>query len=211
MKSNPPVQCARWALIGSEYCNWHGGRFKNRGIDKGHQKKDMGYYSRNVSLTLREKLEELERMSPEERFSLAEEIDLARTMASKALQLYDLAFHGETEVDEKSKSTAYSLMQDALKFVADIVKKAAEAKKIHESTVDFEQVAYLTRAITKIVQEEIADVDRSMADRVVERLNAIKIPERKSNVTTPEDLARQLRDAATVIEDAMSPPQESDE
>lgn len=199
-------------MRGSLYCYFHGGRGrKHRSKSygpRGHVKAEMAaYYSRSVSPLLRQKLEELAAMSPEERYGINEEIDIARQLSMRALALFDAAHYPPDgkEVSLETRITAQSALRSALNFVGELVLKGSRARALNESSVDADQLAYITDQVTIIIEEEIADVDRAMADRVVERIRGIKMPTRKGvgAALTPDEMARSLRAAANALDAGM--------
>lgn len=182
------------------------------------------YYSKATGPILREKLAELARLSPDERHSLQGEIDLSRTMAERALRLYEAAcFPDESkqEVDPKTgkikaasegaKAASQQNLVEALNFVGNLVSRASKVHAVNTATVDVEQLEYIVLQVTRIIEEEVADYDKAMADRVVERMRDIRMPERSAAGGTPQELAQQLRDAAGHIEKGMEAEDDDEE
>lgn len=177
----------------------------------------MAIYSRIAGPILREKLEALAALPPDERHCLGEEVDLARVMAEKALRLWEAAHTNgnEEKASPETKALANKALRDALSFVSDLVVKASKVRSTNESTVDVEQLDYIVKQVTHVIEEEIADHDRGMADRVVERLRNIRMPDRSGGGSmSPAELAQALRDGADAIMDGIhadEPEEEGDD
>lgn len=159
-------------------------------------------YARAAGPTLKSKLEELSRLSPDERHALGDEVDMARVMAERAVSMYDAAHFAEQgEGSPELRSKAHAVLRDALRFVSQLVDKAARVRAVNVGTVDWEQVDYFVDAITRILEEELADAGHQvLCDRVIERMKAIKMPERKAVNSDPAQVAQQLREAAAAID-----------
>ena len=196
--TNPPIRCGYPALKGRDFCQQHGGRHK-KGAGKFTVKDNLAIYSRHAGTLLRERLQELAKLSPEERHSLSEEIDLARALAVKSLKMYE-AVHSSSKATPDMKILVGNQLQKALDFVSRVAVAASKVRAVSQSTVDVEQLDYIVRQVTRIIEEEIADYDREMADRVVNRLRDIKLPDRHGGTAmSPEELAQELRKSADTI------------
>ncbi len=78
-------QCAHWALRGSFYCKYHGGR---RGL---LTRRPRNTYAKFATDKLKDLLDEQNQLSPEERLTLINEIDVARALATQAVKMMSIA------------------------------------------------------------------------------------------------------------------------
>ncbi len=189
-RSNPKRQCTQWALKGRNYCRVHGGR------QPLYEK--MGHYSRNAGKTLKSKLEKLAAMDPDERNSLAEEIDLSRLLCERNLKLFDATHYPPegTVIPEKLKVMAAEGLRSALADVTEIVAKSAIVRSRSEGVVGIEDLGYIIHQIKKILEDE--DVD----PRVSERLSEIRLPKRGSEMSEDQviDMLGQLSNSVPSVE-----------
>lgn len=172
-------QCRKWALQGRRFCPTHGTKplYRNANV--------RGYYSQNAGPRLRQVLEELRTAPPEERMSLADEIDLARMLTERHVRIFEATCVGEQsdKASDELKAAAIAGLRRALSHVSDMVTKAAKVRALHDGTVDAEGVDYIVAQVVKIVEDEIRDKDPSMADRVVARMEQIRLPQNTRTAT----------------------------
>ena len=152
----------------------------------------MSWYTKRAGPILRERLEELRNASPDERHSLADEIDLARLIAERNVRIYDKTVL-EGNGSDKLKAAATEGLRHALNHVTDIVSKAARVHAVSSSVVELEHIDYILQQVTRVIEEEVADVDKVLADRVIEKFKSIKLPEGQG--ADAEESARLLREA----------------
>ena len=154
----------------------------------------MSWYARRAGPVLRQRLEELRELSPDERHSLSDEVDLARLLAERSLQIYDAAVV-QNQGSDDLKAAAVAGMRNALNHVSDIVAKASKVHAVSSSVVELEHIDYVLQQVVRIIEEEVAGVDKKLADTVVDRLSGIKLPEAQGAEADAEDKARMLREA----------------
>lgn len=160
----------------------------------------MTWYSRRAGPILRERLEELRSANPSERHSLADEVDLARLIAERNVQIYEAAVL-EGKGSDELKAEASAALRAALNHVSEIVSKAAKVHAVSNSVIELEHIDYIVVQMTRAIEEEIAEVDRALADRLIARLGSIKLPEGKESGA--EDTAQAVRAALREIEGSM--------
>lgn len=168
------VHCKNWALKGSVYCKFHGGR-----LNTGKRKVMGGIYSKVASESLKERLTRLADLG-EERKSLAEEVDLARVMCERSVSVYDkvvvqdvLAEKDELTEDQiaKAKDQASKSLQDSLKFVSDMVSAMAKLQVTENLGLGPDFIESISRTLTAIIIEELGeDQGRKIMDRIMEEL-----------------------------------------
>ena len=194
---DPDRQCAQWARIGSHYCKFHGGNQPR------HKRSTMSsWYAKRAGPILQERLTELRESSPDERHSLADEIDLARLIAERSVCIYDntvLQDKGSPEL----KAAATDSLRSSLDHVTDIVAKAARVHAVSSSVVELEHIDYILAQVARLIEEEVSSVDKKLADVVLEKLKMIKLPVGKSGEADAEDNARLLREAMKDMDDSV--------
>ena len=92
------ARCEKWALTGSKYCQFHGGR--QRVVKVGRMKR---VYSQHLGPTLKKRLEEMLDASHDDQVQLYEELALSRIMAQEAVALADIALSSAD--DRRSRTT----------------------------------------------------------------------------------------------------------
>ncbi len=150
----------------------------------------MGFYSSRVSKTLKALLDEAAGSHAAERMDLAEEVDLARATAERALKIFDkVCLDPETSANDKITDElrihAQSNLRDALKFVSDMVGSYGKMACLSKDILNAIQVDYLVIQLTVILQEELGE-DSDELPRILERLQDLKAPDKsevKNNVT----------------------------
>lgn len=158
----------------------------------------MSWYTRRAGPILRERLEELRTAAPDERHSLADEVDLARLMAQRNVAIYDtVVLDGKGSDELQAMATAG--LRGALNHVSEIVSKAARVHVVSSTVIELEHIDYVLQQVTRIIEEEVADKDKAIADAVINRIAEIKLPEQRGAVDA-EDTARELRSALSEMD-----------
>lgn len=96
------------------------------------------------------------------RKDLSDEVDLARVMAGQAIALYEKAvIKGEdgegNPVPMNTKIAVQRAMQDALKFVSDLVVNMAKVDDMNQGVLPFTQVRELIGLVQHAVEETFVD------------------------------------------------------
>lgn len=86
-------RCKRWALVGSNYCQFHGGR-RTHTVKKG-----LPYrYSKHLGPKLREAVDEFLAQPHHDQISLYEELAMLRLAATQAIRLAEPALVGNAKI-----------------------------------------------------------------------------------------------------------------
>jgi hypothetical protein len=149
----------------------------------------MGFYSNRVSKRLAELLKEAGEGGTQKRMDLAEEVDLARVNAVRALNIFDkTCLDPDTckkeGITDELRIAAQSNLREALSFVADMVTKFGKATQLSEDLLNAVQVEYVVIELTMILKEELGEDNEAMP-RVLKRLTELSLPEKQAtrNVT----------------------------
>jgi len=149
------IQCGRWAIVGSQYCQFHGGRQPLI-----RRRMATNYYSRRAGKRLAEKFAELEANS-EERMSLSSEIDTARILAERAVRTYEKVVIDDSLKNspdaERLKANAAIVLRDALNHVASMVQSMAKIEAMCGSKVSIQNIKWVCERITKCIDSSTDD------------------------------------------------------
>lgn len=194
-------------MRGYDYCISHYQRLyriheKKGGLHARRRRVVTGYYSAGAGTALKTRLEELRALDPSRRHSLAEEVDLARIACEKSVRMFEAACMGEQKASPEAQAASLALLRQSLDHVAELVAKAARARRDSLETVDVEQLDYIVDQVIVILNDEVED--HAILDRCKERFKKIKIPERKGTGGVDRaQVARMFRDAATAIDESV--------
>lgn len=133
-----------------------------------------GYYSANAGPLLKEKLEELAAQNPQDRQSLADEVDFVRMLALQSVALFEASIESG---DGAMVTRAASIARDAMEGVATMVEKHVRVKATGEGTIDLAQVDYIVSQIVTIIEKRVAIVDTSLADKIIADIRDIRMPD----------------------------------
>lgn len=140
----------------------------------------MGRYANKVSEPLKKRLEALASEGPDERASLAEEVDLSRIMLERAVLIYDRVVVNPTknaegrEPDEVLKGSATGILQEALATTASMVEKMAKITALSKDKVTIEQIDFVVAQISQIIEAEVEN--EIIRDRILKKLQELEIP-----------------------------------
>ena len=161
----------------------------------------MSWYTRRAGQKLKDAISELKEQSPDERHSLADEIDLARLIAERSVRIYDATvIEGQGSDDLKAAATAG--LRGALNHVTDIVSKAARVHSVSSSVIELEHIDYVVQQVNRIIEEQVTDVDKALADRIVEAIANIKLPEKRDDADA-EEQARRIRESLSDMDNTV--------
>lgn len=181
-------RCHKWALKGSDFCQYHGGRqrIKQKAVSK--------RYAKFLGPTLRSAIEELASDPHFDQVNLYDEIAVSRIAASKALKLAEPVLTGEAEVKESVKVLALDCVREAMNHVRDMVTAAAKIERDANAKVSLRVVDLIIVQIIKAVYEVCPD--KELAKKIAEHIN--------DNVRLPSNLGADV--GANVIDGVESTP-----
>ncbi len=163
-------RCKKWALKGSDYCQFHGGR--RRVIRRNTMSKR---YAKFLGETLRDKIEELASVPHHEQVSLYDEIAVARLAAVQALKLAEPVLNGEVNVKAEVKALAIECLREAMNHVRDMVVSAAKVETASGSKVSLRVVDLLIMQVIKAIHDVCPDKD--VADKIAEHIrDNVRLP-----------------------------------
>ena len=181
-------QCGRWALTGVNYCSRHGGR--NPRV----KKQLANYYSKHAGSKLSGLLEELSKLSDDERLSLAEEIDVARVNASRVLLLFEKIVLEEKFLDKegkevvltpdkllKLKASCIDAVKVSLDQVSTLVQAMAKVEALKRDKISVHNIKWIADRIMRLIEEEVEPVNSECAKRLCNRIADMKLLEEGPN------------------------------
>jgi len=139
------LRCERWALQGSSYCQFHGGRRKGAG--KYWVQKVARFYKRQLSDTLKAVLEEQLEAKPDDQLSLFEELALVRETAGNHVKVYSAAVDTG---DQATIMAAGELMCISMQRVAEMCRIAAQVHNEQKSKFSIHDLNYIIEQIIRI-------------------------------------------------------------
>lgn len=191
------LRCAKWAITNSVWCEFHGGsgtRRKNR-KNKAAQVRIATlpmFYSKHLSKTLQEAVEEQLGLKSNEQLNLQTELALMRELCGNAVGLYCVAKeHGKSE----DLAEATVLMQEALKEVASLCKDAAAVEASRRDTITPSDLKTITNQMVKILYDVCGDDNEALARLFELRVRKdIKLPSdnQGTSLTPTEDVRAML-------------------
>lgn len=158
----------------SDFCSQHS---KNR--PRFLAKKVRDFYSRGASVKLKDKFAELRQ--DEEVHDLAGEVEVARLLALDAFTIYDKILNTEG-IEPEKRAKSFRFVTDSIEAVASLVAQDAKVKVLNGGTVPLEHLEHAIAQINTIIEEELAEDHRELCDRIVARLDEIKLGRPKAEV-----------------------------
>lgn len=164
-------RCKRWALKGSKYCQFHGGRQK---VAKKIMRKR---YAKFLGQTLRDKINELSTDPHFDQVNLYDEIAIARLGAIQALKLAEPALLGTHDLKPETIALSLSCLHDAMDRVRDVVVAASKIEKDSDGRVSLRVVdlviVQIIKTIYKICPDETLAIELEKTIRDTVRLPVI--------------------------------------
>ena len=190
-------RCRKWALRGSKYCQFHGGR---RASDPKVEIEHMpSFYKDKLGPTLTEALEQHLDLDASDQVNLYEELALMRMSAGQAVQLYSAAVEGEANAE--TQSAAAALMAEALKQVQAMCESAARMRQSdHAIRPDAVALKTFVNLMVRILYAELSEED---AVKVEARMRVdIRMPdETRGTSVAPDAVVREMMKETTGHED----------
>lgn len=144
-------------MRGSDYCSLHGGR-KARG--NVHMTQVPRFYSKYLSKTLCELVEEQMARAPSEQLSLLEELAHMRITTAQAIKMFDAAV--STGKDEIIAS-ATMVVRQALQEVARMCESAARVDALGKDKISAHAIHFVIMQVVKIASQVFGDDERVIA------------------------------------------------
>lgn len=116
------------------------------------------FYTTHATKKFRETLQEYQEQEAD-RLSLESEIDVARTLAERAIFCFDQTHFGEKEASfsDEIKATARAAVQRALENVSSLIERHAKVAALSKGTFNPEQVDQIFMQILRIIDRHVVD------------------------------------------------------
>jgi len=188
-------QCRRWALKGSNYCQFHGGRTaKKRGIVRIDTLPH--FYSKHLSKSLAESIKAALEEAPREQVAIFEELALMKETVKPTLLMWDAAMTKlEAQADDPqvreaalaAQAAAGALLRDQLKEVAGLAEAANRIMLQGKEHYSIHSLMHIVNQIIKISYDVFEDdIERAERFEMLVR-ERIRMPvENKGTMSTPD-------------------------
>ena len=170
------VRCRRWALRGSKYCQFHGGRRATQFYGRTGKRRLPVVYSKFLGPKLAERVEELLEQPHAEQVSLYNELAIARSAACEALKLASPLFDEKqaAKLTPDLKSLMIQTLGTAMGEVKDLVLAASRLEKEAGDKVSLKVVNLIVMqiilAINDVCGAEHLDLAEAIARAIDERV-----------------------------------------
>jgi hypothetical protein len=150
-------RCRRWRMLGATKCHIHGGRRELKAAVRiGHLPR---FYSKHLSKTLNDAVEEALAYSPQEQISLFEELAITREMAGDALKAWAAA---KALPDSNVKKQAYlqassMLVREVLDHVRTFCESAARIQAMGKDKFSIHNLQAVVNQIVRISYDVFGD------------------------------------------------------
>lgn len=181
------IRCRKWALKGSKYCQFHGGR-RSRDIPVRTAELPV-FYSHRLTKTLNEMVEDHLSLDPNEQLSLLQELALMRQAASEAVALYSAATKSDSS---ETRNAAAMIMVDALKNVQTMCQAATSVEATRKDRLDGFALKTVIAQVARIAYDCFGDTEdaRRFEDMLRE---TIKVPgEVEAAKVSPDEQVRMM-------------------
>lgn len=167
-------QCRKWALKSRYYCLWHWKKYKRSDMAGASE---YIYHKRGT-----EKLKKLLEQANENKLEdLQGEIDVARVMSAKAVEMVDSVIHSEKEIRESTRLHMMQFVMSTIKMVSEIVEKQVKINALN--TMNPEQIEFMNSQIIRILRRYLLPEQEETYVKVVEAFDEIKIPGKEVQIT----------------------------
>lgn len=167
-------RCKRWALVGSNYCQFHGGRRAQQLVGN---RKLPGFYSKYLGPKLSERVKDLLDRPHDEQVALYEELAIARANACEALKLAQPLFNDSKELNDETKSLIISTLNSAMAHVKDLVLAASKLEKEQSDKVSIKVINLIVYQIIAAINEVCGTEHQSIAEAIANAIDEkVRLP-----------------------------------
>lgn len=178
-------QCRRWALKGSKFCPFHGGRKKKllHNVDR----KMPGIYSKKLGPTLAKALEEAVSQPNGEMLRVYEELALVRLSSQESVRLFSAVYELPDDHPKKSESLLMtgSLMRESLQEVIKVAQTAASIESQQNDRVSIQHLAAVVEQIVRLAYEAFGEDHLDLVQNYESLIRGkVRLPKPGSDGTT---------------------------
>ena len=176
--------CGNFALKGSKYCKFHGGRMartSSNGVSKQKKTKLPAVYGKFLTKTLHDALEDQLGIKPSEQLQVLEELALLRDFAGQTVALYAAA-------RDSGKSNAVmatgAMMSEMLQKVARMSETAAKISSATSDQYSIHDLQYIVLQLVHILYRTCGPVNEHIAVEFERRIaTELVLPKSPEGVT----------------------------
>lgn len=173
------VQCRKWALRGSNYCQFHGGRRAASLYCKTGKRKLPMFYSKYLGPKLSERVKELLDQPHDEQISLYQELAIARVNACEALKLAQPLYDDEKskKLSPELKSLILNTLQDAMGGVKELVLAASKLEKDSADKVSIKVINLIVMQIIMAINDVCGTENMAIAEAIAQAIDErVRLP-----------------------------------
>jgi hypothetical protein len=172
-------QCPNWAIKTRNFCKRHGGHNPTH-----HSVANRSnLYSRHASQQLKDVLERVA-STPDERQSLADEIDVSRAMCERAIRLFEQACLSDQAKDYsiEIKTRSVEMVQTSLEAVSKLIQAHTKLMVMSDRMLTTEQIEYMFVQLNKTLTNQLLPDHPEIFERITEVISNIRLPEKSGSV-----------------------------
>jgi len=172
-------RCKRWALRGSDNCQFHGGRMSAAYRFKKGIYNVSGIYSKYLGPILTERVREAVNEPHDEQVSLYQELAITRSVACEALKLARPMFDPDLrkQIDDETAAMCMTTLNSAMASVKDLVLAAARIEKDSKDKVSIKVINLIVAQIITAVQDECGEEHESLAESIAQAIDKkVRLP-----------------------------------
>jgi len=171
------VRCRRWAWVGSNYCQFHGGRRAAAVYCRTGKRRLPTFYSKYLGPKLRERVEELLLKPHDEQVSLYEELAIARANACEALNLARPMFDDPSSLTDETKALIISTLSTAMDNVKDLVLAASRLEKEAGDKVSLKVMNLIVMQIVLAINDVCGTKHLGLAEAIAKAIDErVRLP-----------------------------------
>ncbi len=134
---------------------------------------------------LNEHLEKIRADTAGAETSLAEEVEVVRATAQRAVAMFERVFFAEESkgVSDVAKLATLTFVQQAMKVVAEIVEKHAKVAALSERTLSPEQWELLNAQVVDILRDVLFPEHEDLLAEITKRIGKLELPAKQLTIT----------------------------
>lgn len=184
-------RCRKWKLVGSNYCQFHGGRRAANKLKNPHDLEVShlpSFYRKQLTDTLADLVDSALEGDPREALNLYEELALMRVASSEAVRLYSLSTKVEGSKGDELRTSASLIMAEALKNVSSMCESAARIESVGKDKYSVHSLKAIIHQIVRIAHGVLHQYPELALQFEQAVRNEIRLPTEISGTNITPDL-----------------------
>ena len=172
-------RCLTWALQGSDYCRFHGGRESLAYKFKKGIYPVSGFYSKYLGPKLTEMVRQNLNEPHDEQVQLYQELAITRSMACEAIKLAQPLFDDDMRklLDAETQAMIFGTLQSSMSAVKELVLAAARIEKDSKDKVSLKVINLIVAQIIAAVNAECGTENADLAEAIAKKINdKVRLP-----------------------------------